>query len=244
MAIENISSSRGRRRMFLATIGRLLTLLEGSEAGQQGHAERVSAYAAAIATEMGLSDREVLCATIAGLLHDVGKLPAVSGISRAASERSSGAAHVMAATDFLKGIPGFEDVLPGILAHHEHYDGSGVPRQLKGGEIPLIGTIVAVASDFDTLLHAAGQPVQNGDADPALVKAAFTRLDEDAGRLYHPEVVRALIVSYRHGALRSKAHVAEEDAGVEPAPEVTPPKGADAPRSNETVRTKKPDEAE
>ncbi|MGD0092211.1 MAG: HD domain-containing phosphohydrolase, partial [Planctomycetota bacterium] len=156
-ALENLYSSRGRRRMFLGTIGRLLSLLEGLKPGQAGHGERVSSYAAAIASEMGLSDRQVLSAALAGLLHDIGKAPAVSGLSASASERSTGVAHILAGIEFLKGVPGLEDVLTAIMAHHEHFNGSGVPQQLKDTAIPLIGSIVAVASKFDKLLTPAGQ---------------------------------------------------------------------------------------
>jgi hypothetical protein len=37
------------------------------------------------------------------------------------------------------------------VSHHEKYDGSGYPKQLKGNEIPLYGRIVAVADVFDAL---------------------------------------------------------------------------------------------
>jgi len=245
LALENLGSSRGRRRMFLRTIARMLSLLEGVPQGQRGHGERVSAYAAAIAAEMGLADREVLCAAMAGLLHDVGKVPAVSGLSAAASERSSGVAHVLAGIEFLKDVPGLADVLSAIMAHHEHFDGSGVPRQLKQDAIPIIGCIVAVASKFDKLLYPPGLSAPEGEPDAARVKAAFTQLDEQAGKAYDPNVVRALIVSYRHGALRSGAPATaspetpepevESAAPAAPAADVVLP--VDKPGSSETART-------
>ena len=36
-------------------------------------------------------------------------------------------------------------------SHHERYDGSGYPRQLRGDEIPVSGRIVAVADVYDAL---------------------------------------------------------------------------------------------
>jgi len=38
-----------------------------------------------------------------------------------------------------------------ILSHHEHYDGSGYPRKLKGEEIPLFARIVTIADMWDAL---------------------------------------------------------------------------------------------
>ena len=43
------------------------------------------------------------------------------------------------------------DSLPGIIHHHERYDGRGYPQGLKGEEIPLIARIIAVADTFDAI---------------------------------------------------------------------------------------------
>ena len=40
------------------------------------------------------------------------------------------------------------------LTHHEHWDGSGYPRGLRGTEIPLVGRICAVGDVFDALISA------------------------------------------------------------------------------------------
>jgi len=249
-ALENLYTTRGRRRMYLRTIGRLLSLLEGLPPGQTGHGERVSSYAAAIAGELGLSDREILCAAMAGMLHDVGKTHAVSGLSASASERSSGVAHILASLEFLKGVPGLEDVAPAIMAHHEHYDGSGVPKQLKADAIPLLGRIVAVASKFDKLLAPAGQSQAAGEPDAAQVKKALTHLDQAAGKDYDPAVVRALMVSHRRGSLRSSGPMEGEPVPAEESPAADQPTPApeaeeappmeDEPDLRDTARTIKP----
>ena len=55
-------------------------------------------------------------------------------------------------------LAGSEDellVLGSTLAwtHHERWDGSGYPRRLAGGEIPLEARIVSVADVFDALIN-------------------------------------------------------------------------------------------
>src|SRR4029079_2004320 len=103
LSLENMYSTRARRRMFLRLIGRILSSLEGYKGRARGHSERVSVFAAAIAREMALSERDVLHATLAGLLHDIGKLPSVAHM---APNTEDPAAHVLAAIEFVKDIPG------------------------------------------------------------------------------------------------------------------------------------------
>lgn len=44
-----------------------------------------------------------------------------------------------------------QDVIPGVLHHHEWYDGSGYPVGLPGEWIPLQAWIIAIADAFDAL---------------------------------------------------------------------------------------------
>jgi HD-GYP domain-containing protein (c-di-GMP phosphodiesterase class II) len=41
--------------------------------------------------------------------------------------------------------------LPGVLYHHEQYDGKGYPEGLKGNAIPFIARILAVADSYDAM---------------------------------------------------------------------------------------------
>jgi HD-GYP domain-containing protein (c-di-GMP phosphodiesterase class II) len=44
-----------------------------------------------------------------------------------------------------------EDVLRGILSHHERQDGTGYPNHLKGDQISLFGRIIAIADIYDAM---------------------------------------------------------------------------------------------
>ena len=48
------------------------------------------------------------------------------------------------------------------LTHHEKWDGSGYPYNLKGNAIPLNGRIVAIADLFDALFSRRLSPAQPG----------------------------------------------------------------------------------
>ncbi len=73
------------------------------------------------------------------------------------------------------------------LTHREHFDGSGSPRGIAGGEIPIEGRIVAVAVAFDTLL---GDQIvlQAADAEEAVAS-----IREGRDSRYDPEVVDVLL---------------------------------------------------
>jgi len=253
MAMENLNLMRGRRRTFLRTIGRLVSLLQGATPGQRGRAERVCSVAGAIAAEIGLTENQVLFSSLAGLLHDIGKVSAVAQSSAGTSAPDPSLAHLSVAMEFLKDIPGLHEALPGICAQHERYDGSGKPDGLAGEKIPLAARIVAVARDFDSRIYPNGASNPDAEPDAALVKKAFTELDQQSGSVYDSNVVRALIVSYRHGALRANAQDGNArvssvrlEAVVKPIPAI----GVDAPtvpvaagsqqayETNTTVRAK------
>ena len=72
-------------------------------------------------------------------------------------------------------------------SHHEHYDGSGYPRRLKGAEIPFAARIVAVVDVFDALLHA--RPYKQ--AWPLDDVIAY--LEERSGKQFDPDVVWAIV---------------------------------------------------
>jgi len=51
----------------------------------------------------------------------------------------------------LSGLNAISHLLPGVLYHHERYDGRGYPEGLKGNAIPLLARILAVADSYDAM---------------------------------------------------------------------------------------------
>jgi HD-GYP domain-containing protein (c-di-GMP phosphodiesterase class II) len=71
--------------------------------------------------------------------------------------------------------------LPGMLHHHERYDGKGYPHGLKGKKIPLEARIIAVADTFDAITSSrAYRPAKTPEeALKEIEKVAGTQLDPD-----------------------------------------------------------------
>ena len=48
-------------------------------------------------------------------------------------------------------IPQLQDILPGVLYHHERFDGRGYPEGLAGDDIPLVARLISLADAFDAM---------------------------------------------------------------------------------------------
>ncbi|MHC4962966.1 MAG: HD-GYP domain-containing protein, partial [Planctomycetota bacterium] len=59
--------------------------------------------------------------------------------------------HPRIGASILSGIHQMEDIVPGVLGHHERMDGKGYPQGLKGDEISLVARIVSLADAFDAM---------------------------------------------------------------------------------------------
>lgn len=69
------------------------------------------------------------------------------------------------------------------LTHHEKWDGTGYPNQLKADEIPLIGRIVAIVDVFDAL--TTERPYKK--AWP--IEDALSYLQEQSGQHFDPTLI-------------------------------------------------------
>ncbi len=163
-----------------------------------GHADRVSAYAVAIAEEMHLPQRVVTDVGRSGYLHDIGKL----GVSPVIltkpgkltdDEFEEVKKHTVLGRFLLKPLGFMPGVLEGIAAHHERWDGGGYPKGLKGEHIPIEGRILAVAEAFDSM--TTDLPYRK--AMPS--DDAIAELKTQSGSQFDPDVVDALCTALESG---------------------------------------------
>ncbi len=204
LAITSQQSGERIRREMLSTIRSLVTAMEIVDPKNQGHSERVADFSTAIALQVGLPREEIHVIRLAALLHDVGKLAAhqsVTGVSRDGIRDQ----HVLAGEKILGGIEGFEQILPGVRYHHERADGSGFPHKMKNDQTPVMARIIIVANHFDNLCTHGGV---GGQGIPA--KEVLQDMAKRGGTEFDDEVIKALIVCHRNGALYSGARLLEE----------------------------------
>jgi len=156
----------------------LSSMIESKRQYHQGHSKKVSEISGFIATHMDLPRHDIQTIKIASLLHEIGKLSIPDDLSMknpddyTPKEIALLSRHPVQGADLLNKFAGFKKVAKLIRHFHEHVDGSGVPDNLRGDDIPLGSRIIAAANVFDNLVYRK----KNGSADDA-----FQIMDEMTG---------------------------------------------------------------
>lgn len=156
--IENLLKERTQKleQLAIQSVKALSNAIEARDPYTRGHSERVAEIAVMIGKALNLEEETLTKLNIAGLLHDVGKVGIPDRILlkpgrltafeyTIIKEHPNMSALIVSEIDPLKGIVSW------IKHHHENFDGSGYPNQLKGSDIPLESQIIAIADNFDAL---------------------------------------------------------------------------------------------
>jgi HD-GYP domain-containing protein (c-di-GMP phosphodiesterase class II) len=144
-------------RDLLVGLTRSLTAaIDAKDSYTYGHSERVARIAVELGRELGLAEDELSDIYLAGLLHDIGKIgirDEVLGKRGPLDDQEFEhiKEHVKIGFRILSGLRSIAHLLPGVLYHHERYDGQGYPEGLKGNAIPFIARILAVADSYDAM---------------------------------------------------------------------------------------------
>jgi putative nucleotidyltransferase with HDIG domain len=122
----------------------------------EGHSQRVTEIAIAMARHWGMSPKEVVEVRRGSLLHDIGKMGVPDEIlkkpgSLTEDEWTIMRSHTGYAREMLGGLGYLGDALSIPVHHHERWDGTGYPDGLSGEDIPRPARIFAVADVWDAL---------------------------------------------------------------------------------------------
>jgi PAS domain S-box-containing protein len=123
----------------------------------EGHTLRVVDLTLRLARAMGVPEDQLTHIKRGTLLHDIGKLVVPDSILFKPSslndlEWKIMKKHPLNAYNMLVSVDYLKPALDIPYCHHEHWDGSGYPRGLKGEEIPLAARIFSVVDIWDALL--------------------------------------------------------------------------------------------
>ncbi|MCL4219974.1 MAG: HD-GYP domain-containing protein [Phycisphaerales bacterium] len=147
---------RLQHESFVGTLGAFSAALDAKDRYTQGHSQRVATVARMIAQAAGLEGNLCESVYIAGLVHDIGKIGVPESLLCGTGKMSDAEFAIMKSHPeigerILRGVPLLAGALPGVLHHHERWDGCGYPARLAGQQIPLMARILAIADSFDAM---------------------------------------------------------------------------------------------
>jgi len=156
------------------------------------HAANVMALSLLVGVEMGIAGAQLYDLGLAALLHDVGDIFVPNEILQKAGKLTAEEydivkQHSERGFDFLRGNVDFPiDACIGVFHHHEKYDGTGYPNNLKNKKISLAGRIIALTEVFDALISR--RPFR----DPMYPPEALEFIRYHSGAMFDPDAVKAL----------------------------------------------------
>lgn len=194
--------------------GRLLQLCDGMRAITQIHnmprdGQYLLHHSLHVAILSGLMGRwlqwpmdRIQKLMIAGLLHDIGKLKISSDIldkpgRLTKSELDIVKRHPEYGYEMLRygQLAGEQEILLGVLQHHERKDGRGYPKGIKNEEISSFGRILAIMDIYDAMVTNRVYAKRNSPFDVFEVLSVDIRngrLDTEYGILFIKKVCHAL----------------------------------------------------
>jgi hypothetical protein len=190
---ENLTRFEEQHEMMIGTLQALTASIDAKDRYTCGHSERVALLASQLALVIGLDDEEIEQIRIAGLVHDVGKIGVPEAVlckpgKLTHDEFSQMKQHPVIGHEILKDIPPLTNMLPGVLHHHERWDGLGYPHGLKGMDIPLFGRILACADTFDAMSSTRSYR-------PALPRhKVLAEFDTCAGSQFDPDLAHSFVM--------------------------------------------------
>ena len=143
-------------QLVLGTLQAMSNAIEARDPYTRGHSERVANVAYQIAVRLQLSEVSRQEIYLAGVLHDIGKIGIPDYVlmkpdKLEPEEFAIIQKHPEIGHRILEELGKLRFALPGVLHHHERYDGTGYPHRLAKQEIPLMARILAVSDAYDAM---------------------------------------------------------------------------------------------
>jgi putative nucleotidyltransferase with HDIG domain len=179
-------------RAYDTTLEGWARALELRDRETEGHSRRVTELTIELARRLGVDEEDLVHIHRGALLHDIGKMAIPDEILQKSEELTEDEwvimrQHPSYAYELLSDISFLEPALDIPYCHHEKWDGSGYPRGLKDGEIPLAARIFSVVDVWDALL--SDRPYRGAWAEDT----AIEYLRAESGKYFDPQVVATFL---------------------------------------------------
>ena len=182
----------GMDAAYLVTLEALVSAIDAREHEVGNHSLRVTEFSLIIARACDVKGRDLVDLYCGALLHDIGKIGVPDAILHKTGpltpeEQAIMHKHPEIGQRIIGHIGYFSRAAEIIRSHHEHFDGSGYPRGLRGEAIPHGARVFAIADILDALT------VKRPYREALLFDAAVEEITARSGTVYDPTVIQSAL---------------------------------------------------
>ena len=163
------------------------------------HVRRVAEYSKLLALKYGMKEEEAELLKQASPMHDIGKVGIPDEILNKPAQLTQDEftkmkEHTKIGYEMLKSSSRSIIKIAAIVAieHHEKYDGTGYPNNLKGEDIHIYGRITALADVFDAL--GSNRCYKDVWSDEKI----FDFLKKEKGKQFDPKMIDIFFENINH----------------------------------------------
>lgn len=198
---------------YVETLNVLVSLLENSRQDLRGHSAQVARLIRQLGERIGLTESQLTCLQISAFIHDLGKAGAYHLTSLNVAEYEGHAASarkvVHSPIQLMEAVGLPHEVRNAVEGMYERFDGAGLPKGIKGKDIPLGARILAIADTYADLTQNPRNPfrkrLEPAEACDVLDRYKGTVLDPNLVDLFRHTVsgedLKARLLANRHRAL-------------------------------------------
>jgi len=186
MALQFLNKSH------LDSVKVLARAIEERDPYTRGKFDQVQRMCLQIANSLGFTKKRVEILKYGALVYDIGKIGIKDELLQklgvlTPEEFRHIQEHTLIGVRIVEGIEFFEDKIPIIRHHHEHFDGSGYPDRLVGKAIPLEARIIAVLDAFDAMTRTRSYR----GAKP--LKEVLLEMEKGKGNQFDPHILEIFL---------------------------------------------------
>ena len=187
-----LDSLEGAEQVIFA----LARTVEAKDLYTRAHTDRVADNSRVLGERLGLMHEQLDALYKGGLIHDIGKVGVPESILGKPGpldpqEMELMRRHTLIGEEIVRPLRTAAALLPIIRHHHERFDGTGYPDGLRGVDIPIEASIVAVCDAFDAM--TTDRPYRQALTE----EKAITVLQDGAARQWDGQIVAAFISQLR-----------------------------------------------
>jgi len=156
------------------------------------HSQRMQVLCQRIGHALGISNAMIDDLKLLAVLHDIGKIAISDALINKKDKLSDEewkemSRHCEIGFHITQSTLEFQNISENILSHHEKWDGSGYPNQLKGEEIPLLSRIISIVDAYDAMTN--NRPYRNAFSE----NEAVSEIKKCAGTQFDPKIAKVFV---------------------------------------------------